>query len=201
MGGASSGGGDNQVSGAEAVTTGGTTYSSRKTKDINKEIAAQNKKNRESRKGLIQKVAENTLWGKLSKSEWSKQRNLKSRKLWMKQNPGKFKDVGQYTDEFIGSTGFKTQIDAMGYSDRNKVAGDRDYTPLKKVSTGEIASGSSVVASAPSKAEIDQASATTLSGDQILVANKKKGKSSTIITDPQGLGKNNLITKKKTLGA
>ena len=39
MGAASSGGSDNDVSGAEAVYTGGTTYSSRKTKTVNKSIA------------------------------------------------------------------------------------------------------------------------------------------------------------------
>ena len=46
MGAASSGGSDNQVSGAEAVYTGGTTYSSRQTTKVNKQIAEQNRKNR-----------------------------------------------------------------------------------------------------------------------------------------------------------
>lgn len=44
MGAASSGGSDDQVSGAEAVTIGGTTYGSRKTKTVNQQIAEQNRK-------------------------------------------------------------------------------------------------------------------------------------------------------------
>jgi hypothetical protein len=48
MGGPSSGGSDNNVSGNEAVYTGGETYSSKKTKTVNKEIADQYIDNRMS---------------------------------------------------------------------------------------------------------------------------------------------------------
>ncbi len=65
MGGASSGGSDNDVSGAEAVATGGTTYSSKKTKDVNKIIADTNQRNRDDRKNIIEKVMDNNILNKL----------------------------------------------------------------------------------------------------------------------------------------
>ena len=68
MGAASSGGSDNQVSGAEAVYTGGTTYSSRKTKTVNKQIEDQNRANRESRKSPVKKLFEASLVGKGAKA-------------------------------------------------------------------------------------------------------------------------------------
>ena len=88
MGGSSSGGEDNYVSGYEAEITRqrkGTKkeinknlnvgeYSEKDIGNVNKEIAEQNKKNRESRKGFIQRYAEGTLLGKLSKSEWSRKK-------------------------------------------------------------------------------------------------------------------------------
>ena len=80
MGGASSGGSDNDVSGAEAVATGGTTYSSRKTKTVNKEIAKTNQDNRNSRKSVIQKIAEKTpggiIMGKIKNSKFVKDTNF-----------------------------------------------------------------------------------------------------------------------------
>ena len=68
MGAASSGGSDNDVSGAEAVITGGTTYSSRKTKTVNKSIADQNRANRQSRKSPVTKLFEASLIGKGTKA-------------------------------------------------------------------------------------------------------------------------------------
>ena len=47
MGGVNSGRGDTDVSGAEAVATGGTTYSSRQTKKVNKLIESRNRSPRE----------------------------------------------------------------------------------------------------------------------------------------------------------
>ena len=52
----------------------------------------------------------------------------------------------------------------------------------------------------PTGAEIDQASATTMSADETLLATNKKGRSSNILTSATGLGGTNLNIKKKTLG-
>jgi len=54
---------------------------------------------------------------------------------------------------------------------------------------------------APTNAEITQASSTTMSADEILVANKKKGRSETILNNADGLGNSSANTMKKTLGA
>ena len=54
---------------------------------------------------------------------------------------------------------------------------------------------------APTNAEITQASSTTMSADEILVANKKKGRSQTILNNADGLGNSTANTMKKTLGA
>jgi hypothetical protein len=210
MGGHSSGGEDRDVSGAEAVATGSKTYSSRKTATVNKEIAEQNKINRESRKGFIQKIAENTLLGKLSKSKWSKERNLKSRKAFIKKNPDKFRDVGQFTDEFILSKGFKTQIDAMGYADRNKPFGEGSgkTTLIKKDTTASTKSDEQpkvisqmdnsdvkskmIVASGPTSPEID---------DQIIGTKiKRRGKKTTILTSAYGVDDDATLGKKTLLG-
>jgi len=40
-----------------------------------------------------------------------------------------------------------------------------------------------------------------MSGDEILIANKKKGRSQTILNQAQGLGSSSANTTKKTLGA
>ena len=64
FGGRSSGGEDQDVSGAEAVTFGGTTYSGRKTKSVNKNIADTNRRNRDSRKSVITKLFDASLIGK-----------------------------------------------------------------------------------------------------------------------------------------
>ena len=57
---------------------------------------------------------------------------------------------------------------------------------------------------APTNAEVAQAqstNATTMSSDEILLANKKKGRKDTIMTSASGLGESNILnTKKKTLG-
>jgi hypothetical protein len=64
FGGRSSGGEDQDVSGAEAVTFGGTTYGGRKTKSVNKNIADTNRRNRDSRKSAITKLVDASLIGR-----------------------------------------------------------------------------------------------------------------------------------------
>jgi hypothetical protein len=127
MGAASSGGSDNDVSGAEAVYTGGTTYSSRKTKTVNKSIADQNRENRQSRKSPITKLFEASLIGKgakaISNSKFVKENNLKSRKAFATKKGLRVSDM---SDDFILSSGFKTQLDGLGYSERNNTNNDND---------------------------------------------------------------------------
>lgn len=212
MGGHSSGGEDRQVSGAEAVASKGKlkTYSSmnidpKKGKTVNEQIAEQNRINRQSRKGFFKRYIENMPLGKLSKSKWSKERNLKSRKAWMKKNPDKFKDMSKYSDEFIGSEGFKTQIDALGYADRNRVIGERDYEPLlKKTSTKSTeqpkvdsqmdnsdVKSDMIVATGPTSSEIDD--------ETIGTKIKRKGRKQTILTSVTGDNEKATLGKKTLL--
>ena len=129
MGAASSGGSDNDVSGAEAVYTGGTTYSSRKTKTVNKNISDTNQKNRDSRKSLPQKLFESSLLGKgvkaISNSKFVKDSNYKSRVAFAKKS-GKFTNTDLTSREFVLSSGFKNQLDGLGYSERNNNNNDND---------------------------------------------------------------------------
>jgi len=60
--------------------------------------------------------------------------------------------------------------------------------------------GTSAVTASPTKAEMDQASATTMSADETLLATQKKGRTSNILTSAKGLGDQNLTIKRKTLG-
>ena len=243
MGGASSGGEDNQVSGYEAEITKqrkekknriNTDWREGKKKEINKglnvgtygernidpdrgktvnqEIAEQNKKNRESRKGLIQKYAENNLLGKLSRSEWSRQKNIKSRKAYAEKIG---MDTSLFTDEFMASQGFKDQLDGKGYADRfdplqandaTKSGEENAYQAYLKSdeTTAKSEAGNGKIdklASGPTTAEIDQSTATTKSADETLLATNKKGRSTNILTSAAGLGESNLKIKKKTLGA
>ena len=69
MGAASSGGSDNQVSGAEAVASQGkglkvSTYGSRQITDVNQQIAEQNRKNQKSRASLFNRTigARDSFW-------------------------------------------------------------------------------------------------------------------------------------------
>ena len=129
MGAASSGGSDNDVSGAEAVYTGGKTYSSRKTKTVNKNISDTNQKNRDSRKSLPQKLFESSLLGKgvkaISNSKFVKDSNYKSRVAFAKKS-GKFTNTDLTSREFVLSSGFKNQLDGLGYSERNNTNNDND---------------------------------------------------------------------------
>ena len=60
--------------------------------------------------------------------------------------------------------------------------------------------GTSAVTASPTKAEMDQATATTMSADETLLATQKKGRTSNILTSAKGLGDQNLTIKRKTLG-
>ena len=100
-----------------------------------------------------------------------------------------------YGDYMSGRQSGKT--DAYG----NPMGGGNDNQPiLTKAPKTTYVEGVGTSAVSPTKAEISQATATTMSADETLLATNKKGRSSNILTSAQGLGGTNLNIKKKTLG-
>ena len=188
MGAASSGGSDNQVSGAEAVYTGGTTYSSRKTKNVNKQIAATNQKNRDDRRSPIAKIFSKTPLGstlnKISNSKFVQDSNYKSR-LRFAQKSGKFKDT-PLTREFVLSKGFKNQLDGLGYSERNNTNNDNDRggqdQPSKEITKNV---GGKTIQTTEAKVAEDKKEATKY--DERVT--KKKGRRKTMLTSKKGITK------------
>ena len=186
MGAASSGGSDNDVSGAEAVYTGGTTYSSRKTKTVNKSIADQNRENRQSRKSPITKLFEASLIGRgakaISNSKFVKENNLKSRKAFATKKGLRVSDM---SDDFILSSGFKTQLDGLGYSERNNTNNDNDRggnnQPAEPVIVKKNIGGTEVQTT---QAKIDEDKKDSTYDVRKV---KKKGKSQNILTSSKGV--------------
>lgn len=203
MGGASSGGSDNDVSGAEAVATGGTTYSSKKTKDVNKIIADTNQRNRDDRKNIIEKVMDNNILNKIGNSKFIQDNNYKRRVAFAKKS-GKFNNTDLESREFVMSKGFRRQLDGLGYSDPpgDQSGGGNDKVLLSNTPVRNA------VAEAPTNAEITQAqstassdSPTMLSAKDRKLATNKKGRTDNLLTSASGLGDNNLVIKKNKLGA
>tara|TARA_R110002012_G_C11379452_1_gene583106 strand:+ start:43 stop:678 length:636 start_codon:yes stop_codon:yes gene_type:complete len=211
MGAASSGGSDNQVSGAEAVATGGTTYSSRQTKTVNKSIAEQNRKNRDSRKSLPQKLFEASLIGKatkaISNSKFIKDSNYKKRIAFAKKS-GKFTNTDLTSREFVLSSGFKNQLDELGYSNEPGNVGGNDNANNSRMIKKNI--GGKIISVAPTAAEVSQSEAAnatnTVEEDSIYSKKKKikaKGRSATILTSSKGITTDDTLTlgKKSLLGS
>lgn len=201
MGAASSGGSDNQVSGAEAVYTGGTTYSSRQTKTVNKSIADQNRANRESRKSVPQKLFEASLVGKgakaISESKFVRENNLKRRKAFATKKGLRVSDM---SDDFILSSGFKTQLDGLGYSkEPGNVGGGRDDNnnqPAKPVIVKKNIGGTEVQTTEAKLAEEKEEAE-----EYDTRKTKKKGRRQTILTSQTGAGGNLVLGKPSLLGA
>ena len=189
MGAASSGGSDNQVSGAEAVATGGKTYSSRKTKTVNKEIADTNKKNRDDRRSPIAKIFSKTIVGstlnKISNSKFVQDQNFKSRFRFARKS-GKFKDT-PLTREFVLSDGFKTQLDGMGYSDKNEQGNNtRDDDGSNRNQNGPpLATIMPIPTDAPNKSLDPVTSEEDKKYDERKT--KKKGRRRTLLTSSRGV--------------
>jgi len=97
-------------------------------------------------------------------------------------------------EDYIRARG-RGEVDAYGREVTNSGGNDNNQTVL---ATKQVASSGVI---APTNAEVTQAQSTNMSGDQILVANKKKGRSETILKSAQGLGDSTLQTTKKKLGA
>lgn len=204
MGAASSGGSDNDVSGAEAVYTGGTTYSSRKTKTVNKNISDTNQKNRDSRKSLPQKLFEASLLGRgvkaISNSKFVKDSNYKSRVAFAKKS-GKFTNTDLTSREFVLSSGFKNQLDGMGYSDQpGNVGGDNNRDsqdqPAQPVIVKKNIGGTEVQTTETKLAENE-----TESEEYDARKTKRRGRRNTILTSQRGASGNLVLGKPTLLGA
>lgn len=202
FGGRSSGGSDNDVSGNEAVYSGGQTYSSRQTKSVNQNIADTNRANRESRKGIIQKIAENTLAGRVAKkvsgSKFVQDTNYEKR---MKFAKDKGLDTSKFSRDFVLSKGFKNQLDGYGYSEEpGNVGGggnDNDNQGIQLANqSGSMASDAqaSAVAAAPAgPTNIEMAQED--SEKQRLLRINRRGRRATILNVPE----EDLTLSKKTL--
>ena len=102
----------------------------------------------------------------------------------------------------ILSKDFKSQLDAKGYTKKTvNTVGKNDNQDVKTPLKTGIFPGESNGDVTPTTAEIDQGTSTMMSDAEILIKNKKRGKSSTILTRATGLGNSSLNTTKKTLGA
>ena len=183
MGAASSGGSDNQVSGAEAVTTGGATYSSRKTKTVNQQIAEQNKKNRKKRGSIFDKSIAATVASGITNSKFVRDNNYKRRVAFAKKT-GKFKNTDLTSREFVLSKGFKTQLDALGYAKSLRgPEGRPDNDAPPRVITKNIG-GTNVQMEAPTEAEVSQSSSTDTTYDARKT--KKKGRRMFVVSKNAG---------------
>ena len=230
MGGASSASSDNDVSGAEAVATGGTTYSSRKI-NTKKKPADYNPEKDDTAAKLDMfenqgatniknskfKTPATMILSKPLQAGSKITRNFFTDKVLTSERG--IKNIGYTKDEFSKLNRTKQEEVYKGYmSDRqsnttdaygNRISqssGGNDNPILstnteatKQVASSGVVTNNGVIA--PTNAEVTQAQSTDMSADQILVANKKKGRSQTILQTAQGLGGSTANTMKKTLGA
>ena len=205
MGGPSSGGSDNNVSGNEAVYTGGKTYSSKKTKTVNKEIADQNKANRDSRKGIAEKIFEKTLLGqvtnKISNSKFVQDSNYKRRVAFAKKS-GKFTDTDLNSKEFVLSSGFKNQLDGLGYSKKDARTGEGGPEETKSIEQPKVASqmDNSEVKSDLIMADKTAPTDVEMTDDELLLKRKRGRKTKTVLTSVTGDTSKATLSKKVLLG-
>jgi hypothetical protein len=105
-------------------------------------------------------------------------------------------EMGLGTDRISNYT---TPSDNNGGNDNPILSTNTEAT--NQVASSGIVTNTGIVAPAPTTAEVSQATSTMMSDAEISVANKKKGRSTTILSRATGLGNSNLNTTKKTLGA
>jgi len=198
MGAASSGGSDNDVSGAEAVATGGTTYSSKKIKTVNKSISDQNKKNRNSRSGLKTPAA--AILDSITNSKLVQDNNYR-RRVAFAEKSGKFTDT-PLTRDFVLSSGFKTQLDGLGYTPEEKSFASEDDSKNSNAPRPTIlkktAGGQTVQTTAPTEAELSQSAAADAEAYD-LRKTKKRGRSMTTLTSSKGVTDDKLTLGKPSL--
>ena len=197
MGAASSGGSDNDVSGAEAVATGGTTYSSRQIKTVNKSISDQNKKNRNS-SGFKPPAA--AILDSITNSKLVQDNNYR-RRVAFAEKSGKFTDT-PLTRNFVLSSGFKTQLDGLGYTPKEKSFASEDDSTNSNAPRPTIikktAGGQTVQTTAPTEAELSQSAAADAE-EYDLRKTKKRGRSITTLTSSKGLTDDKLTLGKPSL--
>ena len=104
-------------------------------------------------------------------------------------------EMGLGTDSISNYT---TPSDKNGGNDNNPIL-STNTEATKQVASSGIVTNNGIVA--PTTAEVSQATSTMMSDAEISVANKKKGRSTTILSRATGLGNSSLNTTKKTLGA
>ena len=104
-------------------------------------------------------------------------------------------EMGLGTDSISNYT---TPSDNNGGNDNNPIL-STNTEATKQVASSGIVTNNGIVA--PTTAEVSQATSTMMSDAEISVANKKKGRSTTILNRATGLGNSSLNTTKKTLGA
>jgi len=125
------------------------------------------------------------------------------------------KNIGYTKEEFAALSPVKQDEVAKNFRTRRnqgltdaygnpKMGGRDDDNTNYAVPTSGIITNAGLVTNnttAPTNSEITQAQSTTMSADEISVANKKKGRTENIMTTASGLGSSNILnTKKKTLG-
>ncbi len=193
MGAASSGGSDDQVSGAEAVASGGKlkTYGSRKIGDVNKQIAEQNRKNQKSRASLFDRSLAVTIASGITNSKIVRDNNYKRRVAFAKKT-GKFKNTDLTSREFVLSKGFRTQLDALGYAKSLRGPEGQPDKDTPRVITKNIG-GTNVQMESPTEAEVSQSSSTDTTYDARKT--KKRGRRITILAKNAG----NFTLSKPTL--
>ena len=92
------------------------------------------------------------------------------------------------------------ETDAIGRTRVQGSGGDpSDQATKNAPTTAEIDQGTTMPVQ--TTAEIDQGTSTIMSDAEILLRNKKRGRSSTLLTGATGLGSSSASTTKKTLGA
>jgi len=180
MGGHSSDGGD--VSGGEAVHSGGTTYSERKRKDVNKLIE---KRNRSTGENIGKFVEEKTAVGKVV-GELKDKHNYKRRLAYAKKVGI---DIRDKSESWVLSDSFKTALDEKGYDDYNKgllsgdVGQDQKSDEQPKVSsqmdnTGVKSDMITADKTSPTTVEMAQ-----LSEEERLKKIRRKGRRATVLTN------------------
>jgi len=176
MGGPSSGGGD--VSGAEAVTTGGTTYSDRKKKDVNKLIEERNK-------SIGENIKEKTVPGNIA-TKLEDKHNYKRRLAYAKKVGI---DIRDKSESWVLSDSFKNELDKKGYDDYNKgllsgdVGQDQKSDEQPKVASQMDNTGiksDMITADKTSPTTVEMAQ---LSEEERLKKIRRKGRRATVLTN------------------
>ena len=197
MGGPSSGGGD--VSGAEAVHSGGTTYSDRKKKDVNKLIEKRNK-------SVGENIKEKTYLGNIA-TKLEDKHNYKRRLAYAKKVGI---DIRDKSESWVLSDSFKIALDEKGYDDYNKglLSGDVGHLNEGGEKSAEQPKVASQMDNTGIKSDMitaDKTSPTTvelaqLSEEEKQKRIKRKGRRSTILTSVTGVDEYPTLGKKTLLG-